>query len=296
MFCNECGKELPADSQFCTKCGTPVAMPPEAAASPAPLPHPAASPPAAPPAETPAQPQAPPPPPAQAPPPPVLPPQPSVPPPAAPPPAAAAPVTGPAGAPKKSRKALVAVIAAVVALLVIAAVVLVLVFVVFSGDTSKAKDLMSKSDTYVDSATTAGQDVGSQLESLLTDIRDVQSAAGYEEIADKIRKNTAATQAEMEKAKPGYEEILELNGVEGYKEYAKVALELIDVQTEHVKTIDDYLDYLGKQFAAAEAGQPVDSQAIADTTSSTVKKLQELNNREDTLSEEAKKIKKDKNL
>jgi len=107
MNCSQCGKEIPADSEFCTYCGAATGAA-AAAAQP-----PQQPPPAQPTREEPPQGQAPPPP----------PPGGAAPPPAQPP---------PPGAPAKKKSALPWLLG-VLGIAVIAAVVLVLVFVVFKG-------------------------------------------------------------------------------------------------------------------------------------------------------------------
>jgi hypothetical protein len=189
-----------------------------------------------------------------------------------------------------------AVIAGVVALLVVAAVVLVLVFVVFSGDTGKARDLVKKSNTLMVEVKPKGEKLGESINSLLTDIGSVESPEQYEQMADEIRAVTKKIRADLEKAQSGYKEILGLDGVVSYKEYAKAVLDLIDLDLEQVQLVDEYLEYLGQQFAAVAAGQQVSSQAIAERTSAFLTSLNELSPRVDELKAKAEKIKKEKKL
>lgn len=189
-----------------------------------------------------------------------------------------------------------AVIAGLVALLVVAAVVLVLIFVVFSGDTGKARDLVKKSDALMAEVKSKGEKVGESVDSLLTGFGDIASPEQYEQTADEIRAMTRATRAALEKAQSGYKEILGLDGVVSYKEYANAVIDLIDVDLEQVQLVDEYLEFISQQFAAAAAGQQVESQAVAERTSEFIASLNEMSPRVDELKAKAEKIKKEKKL
>ena len=67
-----------------------------------------------------------------------------------------------------------------------------------------------------------------------------------------------------------------MNGVQRYKEYAREALILIDVDFQQVKEFNDYLDYLGSQFKAAKTGQSVSEAEVAAKTTAFVRKVKSL--------------------
>lgn len=211
-------------------------------------------------------------------------------------------MTGPAASgtqpAKKSRAALWAVIASLAALLVVAVVVVVVAFVVVSSDASKARDLMNSSDALIDSASSSGDAVGEDLQSLLEDLANgnIETVGDFESGADAIRADLEEIRSDLEKAREGYEEILELEGVEEYKTYSKTVLELIDVFLEHAQLMDDYLDYLSGELAREAAGEFVDSDEVAQVTAAFVEGATEFNNTENELKEKAKEIKKENDL
>lgn len=211
-------------------------------------------------------------------------------PPAAPPPGAPLPLATP-----KSKKGLTIALISVAAVAVIAAVVLVLVFVVFSGDTGKAKDLMEKGDARMEKLQASGDELGTALAELVGSSSDIASAAEYEAAADDIRAQLKVVSDSLKEAQKDYKGIQGLKGVGDYEEYAGIVLELIDSNFEIVREVNVFLDYLGEQFAAAEVGQAVDTQAISDTTDAFGETLHELGGESDALEKKALELQK-KNL
>lgn len=200
-------------------------------------------------------------------------------------------MVGPA-APKKKKKLMWA-IAGLVSLLVVAAVVLVLVFVVFASDTGKAKDLVKKSDAYMTKVNPKGDELGTSVDSLMSNIASVTSASDYEATADKIREQTSSIKSDLNLANQGYKQILDLNGVDKYKVYARAVMALIDADLQQVKKVDDYLDFLSSQFTAAEAGQTVSEQEVATTTAAFIAKLKELTPKISELKDKAESLRKE---
>ncbi len=201
----------------------------------------------------------------------------------------------PAG--KKSKKALWAVIGSLLALLVVAAIVVVLVVFVFGGDDSgKAKDLMTRADRIMEAVSTTGDQVGEGVNDLLTSADDLATAEDFEAAADPIRADTKKARAELERAQNLYKQILALDGVEKYKEYANAVLDVVDLDLAQVAEVDQFLDYISRQFALEASGQTVDVTAISNRTSAFIDKLEELSSEVDAAKDKAAKIKADNNL
>jgi len=276
MFCSECGKEIPAGSHFCINCGAPK----EAVGTQAP------------PGATPA-----------APPPAVTPPPPATPPSAPPPPATPPPIVAPMAAPMAAipaapgqKNTLKWAIIGVVSLLVVAAIVLVVVFVALGSDTGKAKELARKGDVYMNKATATGKNVATSVNDLMTNFKTVSSASDYESMADSIRTDTKSATSDLGSAQKEYKQILDLSGVDKYKDYARARLAQIDVDFKQVRAVDDYLDYLSRQFSDAEAGATIDSAAIAVTTATFFSGLEEASTEAGKLKDKADNLQKDLQL
>ncbi len=199
----------------------------------------------------------------------------------------------PAGA-WRSKKALILAVLLVAALLAVT-VVLVFAFWPSPHDTARAKDLMKSSDDTVQSTRLKGDEISRSVNMVLPNISYLTKAQ-YDVTAGNIRALTRDTRVDLETARQGYETILGLRGVDAYKEYAYVKLQLIGVDEEQLKLVDDYLDYLANALAGREAGTALNTQAIADTTSVSNQKLSELSSSMDELSKQAEEMKKEKEL
>ncbi len=141
--------------------------------------------------------------------------------------------------------------------------------------------------------TPKGEKLGTSVDNLMNNIASVTSASDYEAMADKIREQTSSIKSDLNLANQGYKQILDLNGVDKYKEYARAAIALIDADLEQIKEVDDYLDYLSSQFKAAEAGQTVSEQEVAATTAAFITKLKELTPKINELKDKAESLRKD---
>jgi competence protein ComGC len=199
----------------------------------------------------------------------------------------------PPAARKKSRKGLVIGIISVLVVLLIAAVLVVLFL---PSDTRKAKDLINKAAPLVNDIQPKLKEVGTQLNGLFTDIASVTSAAQFDSVADPIRKNVAAIAVSLNKAKGYLEQVQDLGAGEDYKKYAALALQLTATELEETKLIAEYLDYMSQQFKSAEAGNPVDTNAIASATSTFITTLTATNDKAEKLATEAADLKSSKNL
>ena len=263
MFCEKCGKEIKEGSAFCTSCGAPVQGKPAAAESQPSAPVPvAASQPTGP--ATVVQP---------------------APPPMAPGAPAFAPLPPP---PKKKHTGLIIGIVALV--LVIVAIVLVLVLVVFSSDTGQAKKLINRAAQIMTALEGKGTTLGTDLETLLSNIDTTKSAADYETAADKIRGEVKAINRDLDQALTYASEVQKLGGVPDYKEYASIVSDLIRTQKKEMIQLTEYLDYLGQQSF------PINVAAITERTNQFVSKMKELGAQVDDLKAKTTKFKDDKNL
>ena len=264
MFCSECGNELPDDSHFCTHCGAGTSKPGAPPAQPGKTPETPPSGPTPPKAGPTEQ----------------MPPvqstvQAVAPPPAEPPPMPPD-ITGaaPSGKPKKSIKW---AIIGVTSLVVIAVIVVVWLFVfVYGGDTGKARDLVKKSDAIITKLNSKGDELGSSANDLMHSVKTFSSTSDSAQMADKVRQEAGSIKSDLNNASNGYRQILKMNGVQRYKEYAREALILIDVDFQQVKEFNDYLDYLGSQFKAAKTGQSVSEAEVAAKTTAFVRKVKSL--------------------
>jgi len=174
-------------------------------------------------------------------------------------------------------------------------VVLLLAFVVLPQDTATARDLMSKSDSAVLSTKPTGEKISASVNIMLPDISFMTSYQ-YNTTAENIRSLADEARADLSKAREGYLGILNLKGVGSYKQYAQLRLDLIDVDMRQLTLVDNYLDYLGKELAAREAGAALNSEALATATSESNRKLSELGDRMDGLTKQAEELKKEKSL
>jgi len=184
----------------------------------------------------------------------------------------------------------------VVSLLVVAAIVLVVVFVALGSDTGKAKELARKGDVYMNKATATGKNVATSVNDLMTNFKTVSSASDYESMADSIRTDTKSATSDLGSAQKEYKQILDLSGVDKYKDYARARLAQIDVDFKQVRAVDDYLDYLSRQFSDAEAGATIDSAAIAVTTATFFSGLEEASTEAGKLKDKADNLQKDLQL
>ncbi len=141
------------------------------------------------------------------------------------------------------------------------------------------------------------EDLGSSVEDLLTGLATVNSYSDYAQRAEEVSNQVDGLRSDINQARKDYRDILALKkGVADYKQYANVVLRLIDVQMEHLNSVDEYLTYLGDQFKSAESGNVVDVQAISETTQKFITGLRDLKDKTDELKDQAQKTQTDKKL
>jgi uncharacterized protein YoxC len=287
MFCEQCGKEIPEDSAFCTECGHKAEAPPEAQAA-------AATPPGGPPVDAPPPPGPPggaaaPPAPGPVPPPS---PEPVVTPPPGPPPFAGVGAVPP---PKKKRSGLkIGLIILCAAILV--AVILVVIVLVLPNDNSKARDLINKAAKPMADVTTKGDNLSTDVNSLLTNLATVTSSAQYEQEADKIRTEVKAVDSDLDTAKGFLNQVSGLSSSQEYKTYAGIALDIAKTDLALTAEITSYVDYLSQTFKDADAGKPVSTEAVQARTNEFVAEVNKLSAEATSLKDKAAKYKTDHHL
>jgi cell shape-determining protein MreC len=189
-----------------------------------------------------------------------------------------------------------ALIISLIALAIIAAVVLVLVFVVFAGDTGKAKDLMNKSDALMETVKTTGDKVGAAFNKLLTNLETSMTLTQYNEQVDAIKADTASAVKGLAEAKKGYQEILTLKGVDDYKRYANIVIKVINTDLEQIAAVKRFLDYSTGVLTDQATGKPLDTATFQATEEAAIARLNQLSNRAKTLKAEAVALKQQKDL
>lgn len=290
MFCDKCGKEVPEGSTFCTECGAKVEIPPGATA-------PAAAAPAAPPAEAP-----PPPPPGVTVSPPAPEPEAAAPVMPAAPAEAGGPPPGPPPAPamgamppKKKRTGLKVGIAVVAAIVVLAVVVVVLILVMPNGN-SKARDLINKAAKPMADVTSKGTTLGTDLNTMLTDLTPTSDQAQFAKAADKVTAEIKQIDAELNQAKGYLEQVSGTSANQDYKTYAGYALDIAKTDLALTAAITAFLDYASQALTQNAAGNPVSSEEFSTKGSAFVTKVNQLDAQATKLKDKALKFKTDHKL
>lgn len=101
-------------------------------------------------------------------------------------------------------------------------------------------------------------------------------------------------QSNLMAARMAYESIMELEGVEDYKEYASAMIDVVDKTEEEIVAIEGLMAAFQELIAQAEAGEQVDIMALMESEEMTA--VTELTEEVDSLKKEADKIKSDKGL
>jgi len=169
------------------------------------------------------------------------------------------------------------------------------------GDANKdeAKQLMMDGDKYIDSVeqTTAeletlqGDLAASALEGDASAITGEAGAAMSEQVAQ-ILEDIAT---DLTAAKAEYEKILDLDGVQDYKDYASKMIEAVDVYLEQLDYTGILVTKLGDALTAMAQGQDIDIISLM-MESEELAKVEELGAQGDDLKDEAEQIKLDKKL
>jgi uncharacterized membrane protein YdfJ with MMPL/SSD domain len=155
------------------------------------------------------------------------------------------------------------------------------------GDTDQAKEYMQKGDELLQKLQTDANAWQSELSSSMANITEQSK---FQAEAEKAKSGASELGDTAEKAKAEYEKILSLEGVDDYKEYAKIEIEALDAFQELVEKTNAFLDEMVSLSASG------DVTAITSITTEYSKEAQELGNKISELDEEAQKLKSEKNL
>ena len=169
------------------------------------------------------------------------------------------------------------------------------------GDANKdeAKQLMISGDKYMDSVEQKTAD----LQSLQTDLAatalegDTSAITGDAGTAlgEQVGQILEDIGADLEAAKAEYEQILALDGVQDYKDYASKMIEAVDVYLEQLDYTGILVTKLGEALTAMAQGQDIDIITLM-MNSEELQKVDELGAQGDELRDEAEQIKLDKSL
>ncbi|MGQ9758510.1 MAG: hypothetical protein ACUVRX_10220 [Actinomycetota bacterium] len=159
-------------------------------------------------------------------------------------------------------------------------------------DLETAKTLMKEGDTKYDEVEKASK----TLEDKQTEIAKTLLSGGtatlapeqLEQTKKEIEETISGMSSNLQAAKASYEQILELEGVQNYKEYANKMLEVIDKNQE---LLDQVKALMGKFMQMLAAGTTPDLSVLLE--SEEMKKINELSQAIDDLLGEARKTKSD---
>ncbi|MHB8896091.1 MAG: hypothetical protein ACYC99_13070 [Candidatus Geothermincolia bacterium] len=140
-----------------------------------------------------------------------------------------------------------------------AAVVVVLVLLVFSNDTNKARSLIGEAAPHMATVQQQIEGLAPQIDNLVRNTPDMGDEAEYQGAIAPVRAQVQAIDAELDAATISYEKVSRLQGVEEYKEYARVEMEL--VRNDHTLTaqVNTYLDDMLAAIRGAGAAYNMDS-------------------------------------
>ena len=169
------------------------------------------------------------------------------------------------------------------------------------GDANKdeAKKLMTSGDAYMDSVkeqTTALEEEQANLASsaLSGDMSAVTGDAGVA-LQAAVAKILDGIESDLNAAKGEYEQILKLDGVQDYKDYAAKMIEAIDVYLKQLGYTSALVAKLGEALNAMAQGQDIDIITLM-MESEELQQVDELGKQGDALVKEADQIKLDKKL
>lgn len=162
-------------------------------------------------------------------------------------------------------------------------------------DLETAKSLMKEADLKYDEVETAKSALNErQTEISKTFLTGDMSALAGEQ-GEQLKKELATAiqeiEADLQEAKAGYEQILQLEGVEKYKEYAGKMLQVVEKNEELLKQVEALMGNFIKMLSSLQPGTTPDLSALLN--SEEMANINQLSEDIDNLQEEAAKLKKD---
>jgi outer membrane lipopolysaccharide assembly protein LptE/RlpB len=191
---------------------------------------------------------------------------------------------------------------AVVVLLVTAFALSMLAFLAgCGGDASKdeAKNLMSSGDNYMSTVKLKTE----ELEALQTDLAatamggdmSVLSGEAGEVMQEQVAEILGAIETNLTAAKAEYEQILDLDGVQDYKDYASLMIEAVDAYMEQLGYTTTLVEKFTEALLAMAQGQDIDIITLM-MESEELQKIEDLGKQGDDLVDEADQLKLEKKL
>lgn len=153
---------------------------------------------------------------------------------------------------KPSRRVFLIIGAACAAVAIAAVVAVALYLLVFSDDTNTARELVGRAMPHMAIVQGKLEELAPEIDSLVNDTPNMGSGAEYHDAAAGIREQVRLIEEELDGATIEYNRISGLKGLEEYKEYARIAMQLVRNDHRLAAQVTSYLDDI--EAAIAEAG------------------------------------------
>jgi len=169
------------------------------------------------------------------------------------------------------------------------------------GDKNKdtAKQYMQEGDAYYEEAKVSWSDMESKQTELAGKALQGDYSAFTGEAGAALQKEIEDTLADvvetLDSAMASYKKITGLEGVEDYKEYASKMIEAVETKKSMVEATKGLIKEMSEAFAAVAQGQDIDLMSML-MGSESMKEVQDLASKAESLEKEAEKIKKDNKL
>ncbi|MDI6873319.1 hypothetical protein [Candidatus Solincola sp.] len=162
-------------------------------------------------------------------------------------------------------------------------------------DLETAKSLMKDGDLSYDKVETAKSTLEEKqadiAKSLLSGDKSGVTPEQMEQTKEDIGKIVSGVKADLQAAKASYEQILQLEGVEKYKEYAEKMLEVVEKDEELLAQVEALIAKFMQMLSSMQPGTMPDLSVLLE--SEEMKKINELSETIDNLMNEANKLKKE---
>lgn len=169
------------------------------------------------------------------------------------------------------------------------------------GDANKdeAKSLMKSGDNYMSSVALKTKDLETMQTELATTAMGGDASALTGEAGEALQEQVAGILegigTDLAAAKVEYDKILELDGVQDYKDYATLMIDAIDAYTEQLQYTAALVEKLAGALTAMAQGQDIDIITLM-MESEELTKVEELGKIGDNLVDDAEQLKLDKKL